>query len=238
MEQLPILREALMEQFEDQEVPLYEVEGELFLAGEDLGRILGLAEPRKAIAKIYQRNREELQPHIRDTKMVSPSSRGTRSGGPQTTRLYSEVGCYLITMFAKTKKARQVRQWLASLPQRIRAAAPASWQEALERAHFGGFGQAIKMFVDINAGKTAINKLLSVIRWRLLGLSAADVAKLVGLSLATVQRYERLMSEHGMVFPKDKGLSQITACSIGSMLHQADKERASRKTGPNLKRIK
>ena len=61
---------ALMEHFEEQEVPLYEVEGKMYLAGEDLGRILGLVDPRNAVRKIFNRNKEELASHICATKLV------------------------------------------------------------------------------------------------------------------------------------------------------------------------
>ena len=245
MDQLPIVSTPLLEHFEDQEVPLYELNGKMYLAGEGLGKILGLAEPRKAIAKIYQRNREELQPHVRDTKMVSPSSTGTRSGGPQTIRLYSEIGCYLITMFAKTKKARQVRVWLASLPQRLRKTAPLasnqttpagnSMLEALEREYFHGFCQAVKMFLDINTTRMDISRLLSVIHWRVLGWPQAEVAKVVGLSLFTVQKYEKLLRDHGMVFPRGKEMMPVSGFGIGKILREANKEQARR---GRLRRIK
>jgi prophage antirepressor-like protein len=266
MDQLPIVKTALLEHFEDQEVPLYEVDGAMYLAGEDLGQMLGLADPN-SIRKIFERNRDELSPHTCRVKMTRqegcvnltrPStqggdkmtrpSRSTRSGGPQKTRLYSEVGCYLVTMFAKTKKARQVRVWLASLPQRLRKAAPlasnqttpagGSMLETLEREFYHGVGHALRIFVELNATRMDISRLLSVIRWRVLGLPQVEVAKMVGLSLFTMQKYEKLLRDHGIVFPREKELAPVSGYSIGKMLMQAYKERGRRGTGPYLKRIK
>jgi prophage antirepressor-like protein len=242
MDQLPIVKTALLEHFEDQEVPLYELNGEMFLAGEDLGRILGLADPRNAVRKIHNRNKDELETHSRATKLVA------RDGRPRQTRLYSEIGCYLVTMFAKTKKARQVRAWLASLPQRLRKAAPlasnqttpagGSMLETLEREFYHGVGHALRIFVELNATRMDISRLLSVIRWRVLGLPQVEVAKMVGLSLFTMQKYEKLLRDHGIVFPREKELAPVSGYSIGKMLMQAYKERGRRGTGPYLKRIK
>ncbi|MEW6657347.1 MAG: Bro-N domain-containing protein [Thermodesulfobacteriota bacterium] len=244
---------ALMEQFEGQQVPLYEIDGEMYLAGEDLGRMLGLADPRNAVRKIYNRNKSELEPHSRATKLTA------RDGRPRITRLYSEVGCYLATMFARTRKAREVRLWLALMAQNIRKAAaaprqeksmpeqgksvpdswPNTWRESLERAYFQGFGQSVKMFMEIGAGKVNLARLLSVIRWRLMGFRSEEVAKLVGLSQVTVQKYERFLREHGMAFPRGSTAAfNLDATSIGAMLARGDKERTNLKPGPKLRRIK
>jgi len=247
-------------QFEDQEVPLYEMDGRRFLTSHDIGICLGMMDPRKSVNKIFNKYRDELEPHSAVAKLATPS-------GKQATRLFDETGCNLISMFAQTPKAKAFRLWLARLPKQVRqlkealpealeeaerrgtkrGAAQASCQktpaggsmlEALEREFYHGVGHAIRIFVELNATRMDISRLLSVIRWRVLGLPQAEVAKMVGLSLFTMQKYEKMLREHGIVFPRQKELAPVSGYSIGKMLMQAYKERGRRGTGPYLKRIK
>lgn len=107
--------------FNDDRVKVFIVEKQNYITGEDLGKCLGFSDPQAAVRKLFSRNRDELAPHSLRVKLTRKPTSGhgqKNSGGNQTpmTRLYSEVGCYLVSMFAKTPKAKEVRLWLASLP--------------------------------------------------------------------------------------------------------------------------
>jgi len=84
-----------------------------YIPAKDLGEILGFSEPRKAVLKIFERNREELAPHSGIVKL-------TTLGGVQKTRVFTETGAYLVAMFARTPKAKEMRRWLAELPRMLR----------------------------------------------------------------------------------------------------------------------
>ena len=95
--------------FNDDRVKVFVIEKQHYITGADLGRCLGYADPLMSINMIFGRHKDELEPH---QVVVSL----TTTGGLKKTRVYSEVGCYLVSMFAKTQKAKDVRLWLASLP--------------------------------------------------------------------------------------------------------------------------
>jgi hypothetical protein len=57
----------------------------------------------------------------------------------------------------------------------------------------------------------------------------------VGLSLFTVQKYEKLLRDHGMVFPRGKEMMPVSGFGIGKILREANKEQARR---GRLRRIK
>jgi len=118
---LPVVGDPVkVVEFHGQEVPVYEVNGDLYLTGEDLGKILGLADPRRGVWNIFERHREELDNYTCVIKLMKQHDQ------KRATRLYSQDGCYLISMFARTDTAKDVRQWLAALPRQVRQALEAT----------------------------------------------------------------------------------------------------------------
>ena len=94
-------------------VRVINIDGELYIPGEDIGRMLGYEEPGTAIRKIFNRRRDELELHS------LPYQIGT-GAGKREARIYTETGAYLIAMFARTARAKDVRRWLARLPKHLR----------------------------------------------------------------------------------------------------------------------
>lgn len=99
--------------FNDQEIPVYEIDGRAHISGPDLGRILGY-KSKNSIANIHKRHADELEVHSRFVRLT------TRDGRPRDARTYDEPGAYLVTMFADTPTAKDVRLWLARLPKLAR----------------------------------------------------------------------------------------------------------------------
>lgn len=95
-------------------VPLYEHEGQTWIAGPDLGRCLGYKNPSGAVLNIFNRHKDELDPL--STHLIL---RGV-GGKTRTQRTYNEQGAYIVAMFATTDGAKDVRLWLAQLPRRMR----------------------------------------------------------------------------------------------------------------------
>ncbi len=180
--------------FHGQEVPVFEVNGELYLTGEDLGNMLGLVEPRIAVRKIFDRHREELSPHTCVTKLVSQVDHQQRY-----MRLYSEEGCYLIAMFARTETAKEVRRWLASLPRKIRQVQEEAAPEKLEQVRDYFFKEIVpRIFrllstpVGSNLGYAQLERLTQL---RAFGLiTQREAARLYNISVETVRSVEREMS--------------------------------------------
>lgn len=78
-------------QYHDMDVPVYEIENDYYLSGQDLGKILGMANPADSIRVLFNRHREELEPVTQLRVVIRPSSsREGRGGGSQKVRLYKE----------------------------------------------------------------------------------------------------------------------------------------------------
>lgn len=102
--------------FEGRPVQAVERDGHILIPGEELGKLLGYPDPRDAVLKIYERNRDELESFSVTVKMTATD------GKAYTTRVFSEAGSLLVAMHARTPKAAAVRAWLAELPQKSREA--------------------------------------------------------------------------------------------------------------------
>lgn len=111
-EMLPQVIETI--QFHGLNVRLYENRDMVWITAEDIGRCLNFTNPRKGVHKVYERRKDEIEPFSGVVKLTTPE------GGIQETRVYTEQGAYLIAMFARTDRAKEVRRWLAGLPEKIR----------------------------------------------------------------------------------------------------------------------
>ena len=108
-------KEIQVVEFQGTPVRLVRIDGVHYIPAEDLGRILGFSEPRKSVINIFNRYRDEIEPHTSVINLVTEA-------GHRETRVFTETGAYLVAMFARTPQAKEVRLWLAELPKRFRAA--------------------------------------------------------------------------------------------------------------------
>ncbi|MDK2957784.1 MAG: hypothetical protein PWQ57_3282 [Desulfovibrionales bacterium] len=109
---------ATTETFNDIPIHIYEHEGKRWIAGCDLGRALGMSNHRTGMSSIFTRHKDELTPHTTDCVLQSVDGKARRH------KVYDEPGAYLVTMFANTDRAKEVRLWLANLPRLLREQQP------------------------------------------------------------------------------------------------------------------
>ena len=81
---------------------------------EQIGRLLGYADPKDAIAKIHSRNKKRLDKFSREGQIVHPS------GGTQMTTVYSFKGLLEICRFSNKPKANDVMDFLWNIADEIR----------------------------------------------------------------------------------------------------------------------
>lgn len=81
-------------------------DGKPWLRGYQIGSALEYVQPDAAIAKLYDRNKEEFTDHM--TAVVKLET----AGGAQDTRIFSLRGAHLLAMFARTAKAAEFRRWV------------------------------------------------------------------------------------------------------------------------------
>jgi len=159
-----------------------EQNGEILFTAKEIGKHLGYADPRKAIHKIFDRNRKELEPYLGVVNLGTPQ-------GNQDTTVCSEEGVYIITMLARTEKAREFRAKVAKLLKRFR-------QHQLDAAIILGRRESFKAhneqtpFMKENLGE--------VVRYSKMGLKNHEAAKLLDCSVNTIIRSKRVARHMGM----------------------------------------
>ncbi len=85
---------------------LQEPGGRARMTSEQIGLALGYAEPRKSILKLYERNREELEPYRAVVRLTTPS-------GTQEVTCWKREAVYAFGFLARTDRARAFRAWAA-----------------------------------------------------------------------------------------------------------------------------
>lgn len=91
-----------------------EENGNILFTAEEVGRHLGYGDPAHAIHKLYRSNQNELKLYAVETKTVSTD------GKSYATRAFTEEGVYILSMLARTNKAKLFRAKVALLLRRIR----------------------------------------------------------------------------------------------------------------------
>lgn len=77
-----------------------------WITGEDIGKALDYADdPRNAVRKIFERNREELEDYSVTVKLTATDNK------QYNTRVYNEEGVMMIGFFSKQPKAVAFRRW-------------------------------------------------------------------------------------------------------------------------------
>ena len=82
---------------------------QIFVKSSDLGLALGYKNPTGDISKIYDRNADEFTENM--TALIEMPT----AGGIQKVRIFSLRGAHLITMFARTKVAKDFRKWVLDI---------------------------------------------------------------------------------------------------------------------------
>lgn len=190
---LPVVEgPAKVVEFQGQEVPVYEVGGELYLTGEDIGTMLGLSDPRDSVNTIFNRHKQELDGHSTTIKLMA------RDGKARAVRLYSQEGCYLISMFARTDTAKAVRQWLAALPGKVRQAIKAQPEAIAEmcKATIEDIAYRILNLLSMPAGlKLGLDGMRRLTRLRAAGsLTQREASRLFEISVDAVRTIEKEMA--------------------------------------------
>lgn len=100
--------------FNDIECDIYSKDNEVFMTGEQLGKVLGYQYAREGINKIVSRNEYLKDKEFSaEVKMTSPS-------GIQSTRVFTEDGIYEVTMLSKTETGKKFRRVVRGIIKSLR----------------------------------------------------------------------------------------------------------------------
>jgi len=171
-------------------------DGRYWMTAEQLGIALGYSNPRKGVMKVLERHRKELRPFTAVVNLGTPSSKDGRGGGLQECTIFNTDGQYRVAFFANTPKAEKFRTFVVNM------------LEALERKELIPIRRVEKWrqeLIDLKLSFTLHNsrtmdwkKYNKMIRYRKLGLTLRETAKLLDIGKDTVQQFERIPKQYDL----------------------------------------
>jgi len=165
-------------------------EGRYWMTAEQLGIALGFKKPRRSVINLFNRHKKELEPFKGVINMVTPSAGDGRGGGIQETTVFDTDGQYRIALLANTPKAEKFRSFIVNM------------LKALERQEFIHINQVMEWRQDLI--ELGISRLLDsskvmdwkkyqkMLRYREIGLTQKETAKLLDVSKDTIKRMEAI----------------------------------------------
>lgn len=110
---IPADQALSIKKFGEHDIQMLPHDGDLWVTGESIGVALEYPEPRKAIVKVYERHRSELETYSCVVKVTSHDSDGTARR--RAVRVYNEEGVMIITMLSRQPKAAEFRRWAVQI---------------------------------------------------------------------------------------------------------------------------
>lgn len=118
-------------------------DNQIWLSSADLAKALGYSQSR-AVSKLYNENQDEFTPSM--TALIpNPKMKNANI------RIFSLKGCHLIAMFARTKVAKQFRQWVLDILDK-EVGEPVQAQPTISPAQRYQIQKAVKQKCQHNSG--------------------------------------------------------------------------------------
>lgn len=161
-----------------------------YMTAETIGKALGLKNPSNSINKAYQRHADEFIGNMTRVGQSVPTF-----GGKQNVRLFSLDGARMLAFFVQTDTAKAFRQWVLSVLNE-------------RQQHFNNIAELQSELLK------ARPDWAEMLRYRALGLSAGEIARLVGAGRSTVSRHLRYLRSLGFavqIAPQPRQLAAARA---------------------------
>uniref|UniRef100_A0A7C3SK07 Bro-N domain-containing protein n=1 Tax=Desulfobacca acetoxidans TaxID=60893 RepID=A0A7C3SK07_9BACT len=98
-------------EFEGVRLAVLEQGEERWFTAEDIGKALGLSQPRKEIINLFNRNRDEFDGLHRVINLMTWLKSGLKI--PRRFTVFNPQGAYLLAILARTPKSKALRRWLS-----------------------------------------------------------------------------------------------------------------------------
>ena len=178
------------EAFEGTPLEVVSFGGERWVRGPHIAAALGFADPADAAKKMYQRNQSEFdEACCIAVELPSPA-------GKRLVRLYNARGAALFAMKAQTPKGEAFRRWVldvlegkAGIGADVSDGLPAAAAEGVQATVINALRE---MFLSQRHSP-------AVVRYRSMGLNAAEIRKLLSVSASTVHKKLRVAEYLGLV---------------------------------------
>ena len=190
-------------------------DGRYWMTAEEVGKALGYKDPKQSIFNLYQRNKDELQPYKGIIKMVYPSASDGRGGGVQETLVFNTDGMWLAAILAKTHKAKKFRKFIVNMLKalerqefiHISQIDRYCTKEWIHMSEIEQWGRKIKQmkqdltdieisFYVFKSPQINYRQYNNLVRYRNMGLSQREIAKLLDISRAVVRKIERISRKY------------------------------------------
>jgi len=161
--------------------PVFERDGEEWFSSVEISASLGYRDSKK-LANLHSRYHDEL------ADFSSVLNLRTEGGSLRATRVYSEEGVYLLTMFARTDRAKRFRRAFAvEMKKRRLERRQAAISAAASQAAIDARSDLWLSVSRISADR--MERIRSVLRYKRMGLSHAEIARILGVNTRTSQKY-------------------------------------------------
>jgi len=162
-------------------------DGRYWMTAEQLGTALGYRQPRKSVMKLYERHRKELQPFASVVKL-------TTDAGLRETTIFDTDGQYHIALLANTPKSVKFRTFVVNMLKSLER------QEFIHISKVRGWQKRL-IELDIRDAIARSTKLdwhryEEMKRYRNMGLTQRETAKLLDITRETVQKFERIPRQY------------------------------------------
>lgn len=187
---LPVLIEG------NEDIQVYEKDGELCMSAENIGKCFGFSDPSKAMDQIYQRNKEELEEW-----RFSPQIEGKSPMG-RPPIFYYEEGIYIAAFLAKTEVAKNFRRKVARLLKQIRQRQRFEWNQKyvlLLEKHAQFMEKKLKKRIPLS--KEERQRIFDLYNQ---GVSKSEIARILERSRASVINIIRYGNTSGLIKMADK----------------------------------
>lgn len=172
-------------------------DGRYWMTAEQLGTALGYRDPKHGVLRIYNRHKKELQPFAGVVKLTTP-------GGLQETTIFDTDGQYYIALMANTPKAATFRAFVVSMLKAL---------EREEFIHVSKVREWQKRLIELDI-RDALDKSRTLDRrgyeamkrYRKMGLTQRETAKLLDVTRDTVQKFERIPRQYELTLLKGGAL--------------------------------
>lgn len=154
-------------------------EGQFWLTARSIGEALGYEDPSKVLT-IFERNKEELEEYSISLKLRAVD------GKSREQRIFNEEGLYIISMLARTDKAKLFRRAVAKLLKELR-------RKQTDDIRNSGISLGLELNSLADVGQ--INR---VCYYRNLGLTQTETSRLTALSPQVVSNIEARLKELGV----------------------------------------
>ena len=185
--------------------------GRYWMTAEEIGIALGYNYPRESIIKLYNRHKDELEPYKGEVKLTSVT-------GLHETSIFNTDGMWLLAIFANTQKAKKFRKFIVNMLKALEREEfiPISRHNNMVKHWKSQIEEWRKELIDLKISVNIYNskvmtykKYNKMIRYREMGLTQKETAKLLDISRDTVQQFERIPRRYKLQSPTINQQSSI-----------------------------